>query len=160
MLRLVKSPVQETSLKADRGYDALRGIMERYSARTIPWAEVTRVAVLGLDAIAFNTGPRDFGAISTGRMETAPGIWGVWPDRQQATVKALLRGISPRVRHRSHFVGTDREAGFVHAATEVVGKRVKRVMERCHVAQRYRRGVERGRKHELQRFKQALSEKA
>src|SRR5205823_9582016 len=26
--------------------------------------------------------------------------------------------------------------------------------------QRYRRGVERGRKHELQRFKQALSEKA
>jgi transposase len=50
--------------------------------------------------------------------------------------------------------------GFVHAATEVFGKRVKLVIDRFHVAKRYRSGVDSLRKHELQRVKQEWSEEA
>lgn len=48
----------------------------------------------------------------------------------------------------------------MHAAKEVFGKRVKIVIDRFHVAQRYRRGLESLCKHELKRLKQELSEEA
>jgi len=41
--------------------------------------------------------------------------------------------------------------GFVNAAKEVFGKRVKIVIDRFHVAKRYRSGVDSLRKHELKR---------
>jgi transposase len=50
--------------------------------------------------------------------------------------------------------------GFVNAAKEVFGKRVKIVIDRFHVAKRYRSGVDSLRKHELKRLKQELSEEA
>jgi transposase len=48
--------------------------------------------------------------------------------------------------------------GFVQAAKEVCGKRVKIVIDRFHVAKLYRKGLDSLRKRELQRLKQELSE--
>lgn len=48
--------------------------------------------------------------------------------------------------------------GFIYAAKEVCGKRVKIVMDRFHVAQLYRKGLDTWRKQELQRLKKELSE--
>ena len=75
-------------------------------------------------------------------------ILGVLPDRKKATVKAFLRGIPPRLRQTIYAVCSDRYAGFVNAAKEVFGKRVKIVMDRFHVAKRYRRGLDKLRKPE------------
>ena|SRR5437870_253583 len=50
--------------------------------------------------------------------------------------------------------------GFVNATKEVLGKRVKIVIDRFHVAKLYRRGLDRLRKHELKRLTQELSEEA
>ena len=47
--------------------------------------------------------------------------------------------------------------GFMHAAQEVFGKRVKIVIDRFHVAKLYRKGLETLRKHELPRLKKELS---
>ena len=47
--------------------------------------------------------------------------------------------------------------GFIHAAQEVFGKRVKIVIDRFHVAKLYRKGLDTLRKHELQRLKKELS---
>jgi transposase len=86
-------------------------------------------------------------------------LW-VLPDRKKATVKAFLSGIPQRVRQTIHFVCTDMYEGFVNAAKEVFGKRVKIVIDRFHVAKRYRSGLDSLRKHECKRLKQELSEEA
>ena len=50
--------------------------------------------------------------------------------------------------------------GFVNAAKEVLGKRVKIVIDRFHVAQHYRSGLDTLCKKELKRLKKELSEEA
>ena len=48
--------------------------------------------------------------------------------------------------------------GFVNAAKEVFGKKVKVIIDRFHVAKLYRKGFESLRKSELKRLKKTLSE--
>jgi transposase len=116
--------------------------------------------VVGLDERSFKKGHRDFVAILTGRLETETIILGVLPDRKKATVKTCLSGLPQRLRDTIHSVCSDRYAGFVKAAKEVFGKRVKSVMDRFHVAKWYRRGLDRLRQHELTRLKKEVSEEA
>jgi len=152
--------VQDTSIKEDIGYEAIMGIIDRYIERDIHWEDMTRLDVIGLDEISLKKGHRDFVAIITGHIEAETVILGVLPDRKKATVKAFLSGIPQRVRQTLRFVCTDMYEGFVNAAKEVFGKRVKIVIDRFHVAKRYRSGVDSLRKHELKRLKQELSEEA
>jgi transposase len=93
-------------------------------------------------------GHRDFVTIITGRIETATMILGVLPDRKKATVKAFLSSIPQRLRRTIHAVCTDMYEGFVNAAKEVFGKRVKIVIDRFHVAKLSRRGLDKLRKQE------------
>ena len=158
VLRVGNSTVQDTSIKEDIGYEAIMGIIDRYIERDSNWEDMARFEVIGLDEISLKKGPRDFVAIITGRRATETVILGVLPARKNATVKAFLRGIPQRVRQTIHFVCTDMYEGFVNAAKEVFGTHVKIVIDRFHVAQQYRRGIDRLRKHELKRLKQALSE--
>ena len=160
LLSLVHRTVQDTSIKEDIGYEAIMGIIDRYIERDINWEDVTRLEVIGLDEISLQKGHRDFVAIITGRLETETVILGVLPDRKKATVKALLSGRPQRVRQTIHSVCADRYAGFVHAAKEVFGKRVKIVMDRFQVAKRYRSGLDSLRTHECKRLQQELSEEA
>jgi transposase len=160
LLSLVNSTVQDISIKEDIGYEAIMGIIDRHIERGINWEDVTRLDVIGLDEVSLKKGHRDFVAIITGRIETETVILGVLPDRKKATVKAFLSGIPQRLRQMIHFVCTDMYEGFVNAAKEVFGKRVKIVIDRFHVAKLYRRGVDRLRQHELKRLKQEVSEEA
>jgi|SRR5215831_6649023 len=144
----VNSTIQDICLKEDVGYEALMGIIDRYIEREINWKAVTYLDVLGLDEISLQKGHRDCVAIITGRMATETVILGVLPDRKKATVKAFLRGIPKRVRQTLHAVCSDMYAGFVNAAKEVFGTRVKSVIDRLHVAKLYRNGLEKLRKRE------------
>jgi transposase len=143
---LVNRTIQDVCLKEDVGYEAIMGSIDRYMAREINGEDLTQGAVLGLDEISLQKGHRDFVALITGRLETEPGILGGVPDRTTATVKACLRGISQRLRQTMYAVCSDRDEGFVHAAKEVLGKRVQSVMDRFPVAQRYRSGLDKLRK--------------
>lgn len=160
LLSLVNSTVQDTSMKEDIGYEAIMGIIDRHIERAINWEDVTRLDVLGIDEISLKKGHRDFVAIITGRIETETIILGVLPDRKKATVKTFLNGIPQRLRQTIHSVCSDMYEGFVNAAKEVFGKRVKIVIDRFHVAKLYRRGLDSLRKHELRRLKKELSEEA
>jgi transposase len=160
LLSLVNSTVQDASIKEDIGYEAIMGIIDRSIERDIKWEDVPRLEVIGLDEISLKKGHRDFVAIITGRMETETVILGVLPDRKKATVKTFLRSIPQRVRQTIHSVCTDMYEGFVHAAKEVFGKRVKIVIDRFHVAKLYRSGLDSLRKHECKRLKQELSAEA
>jgi len=145
---LVNSTIQEVCLKEEVGYEAIMGIIDRYMEREINWEDLTQGDVLGLDEISLKKGHRDFVAIITGRVATATVIVGVLPDRKKAPVKALLRGIPQRLRQTIHAVCSDMYEGFVHAAKEVFGKRVKIVIDRFHVAKLYRRGLDKLRQQE------------
>ena len=160
LLSLVHSTVQDTSIKEDIGYEAIMGIIDRYIERDINWEDVPRLEVIGLDEISLKKGHRDFVAIITGRIGTETVILGVLPDRKKATVKAFLSSIPQHVRQTIHSVCTDMYEGFVNAAKEVLGKRVKIVIDRFHVAKLYRSGVDSLRKRELKRLQQELSEEA
>jgi transposase len=142
LLILVNSTIQDVCLKEDVGYEALMGIIDRYIEREINWEDLTPVDVLGLDEISLKKGHRDFVAIITGRIETETVILGVLPARKKATVKAFLRGIPQRLRQTLHAVCSDMYEGFVNAAKEVCGKRVKIVIDRFQVAKRYRSGLD------------------
>jgi transposase len=142
LLSLVNSTVQATSIKEDIGYEAIMGIIDRSIEREITWEDGPRLEVMGLDEISLKKGHRDFVAIITGHRETETVIVGVLPDRKKATVKTFLSRIPPRVRQTIHAVCTDMDEGFVNAAKEVFGKRVKIVRDRFHVAKLYRSGLE------------------
>ena len=158
LLSLVNSTVEDVSIKEDIGYEAIMGIIDRHIERDINWEDIIRLDVIGLDEISLKKGHRDFVAIITGRIEAETIILGVLPDRKKATVKAFLSGIPQRVRQTIHSVCSDMYEGFVNAAKEVLGKRVKIVIDRFHVAKLYRSRLDRLRKQELKRLKQTLSE--
>ena len=158
LLSLINSTVQDVAIKEDVGYEAIMGIIDRHIERRVNWESLTQLDVVGLDEISLKKGHRDFVAIITGRVETETVILGVLPDRKKATVKAFLRGIPQRLRHTIHAVCSDMYEGFVNAAKEVFGKRVKIVIDRFHVAKLYRSGLDKLRKQELKRLKQELSE--
>ncbi len=158
LLSLVNSTVQDVSIKDEIGYEAIMGVIDRHIDRDINWEDFTQIEVIGIDEISLKKGHRDFVAIITARVASETVILGVLPDRKKATVKAFLQGIPKRLRRTIHSVCSDMYDGFVNAAKEVLGKGVKIVIDRFHVAKLYRKGLDNLRKKELQRLKQELSE--
>ena len=157
LLKLVNSTVQDVCMKEDIGYEAVMGILDRHIQGEVDWNQFTRLDVLGLDEISLKKGHRDFVTIVTGRLADETVILGVLADRKKSTVKTFLSRIPRKLRKMIQAVCSDMYDGFIHAAQEVFGKRVKIVIDRFHVAKLYRKGLDTLRKHELQRLKQELS---
>ena len=158
LLSLINSTVQDVALKEEVGYEAILGMLDRHIAQAIKWETVPRIEILGLDEISLKKGHRDFVTIITGRSQSQTVLLGVLADRKKATVKAFLQGMPRRVRHTIQAVCSDMYEGFVNAAKEVLGKRVKLVIDRFHVAKLYRAGLDTLRKQEVKRLKQTLSD--
>lgn len=158
LLSLVNSTVQDVALKEAIGYETIMGILDRHIAQVPQWETWSCLEVLGLDEIALKKGHRDFVTILTGRRQGEPVLVGVVADRKKATVKAFLKGMPRRLRQTIRVVCCDMYEGFVHAVREVLGRRVKLVIDRFQVAKLYRSGVDSLRKQELKRLKQTLAE--
>ena len=158
LLALVNSTVQDVCLKEDRGYEAIMGIIQRYIQQEVDWDQLLRLDILGFDEISLKKGHANFVTIVTGRSNDETVILGVLPDRKKVTVKAFLRRIPQRLRQTIQTVCSDMYEGFIHAAQEVFGKRIRIVIDRFHVAKLYRRGLETLRKQEIKRLKRVLPE--
>jgi len=158
LLKLVNSTVQDVYMKEEMGYEAVMGILDRHIQGEVDWNQFVRLDVLGLDEISLKKGHRNFVTIVTGRLDDATVILGVLADRKKNTVKAFLSGMPRKLRKTIKAVCSDMYDGFIHAAQEVFGKRVRIVIDRFHVAKLYHKGLDRLRKQELQRLKQELSE--
>lgn len=102
-------------------------------------------------------GHSNFVTIVTGRLDNATVILGVLPDRKKTTVKAFLAGMPQKLRKTIKVVCSDIYDGFIQAAKEVLGTRVKVVIDRFHVAKLYRKGLDALRKQEIKRLKRELS---
>jgi len=75
----------------------------------------------------------------------------VLSDRKKEHGQDVSLWLPPKLRKTVKAVCSDMYDGFIYAAQEVFGQRVKIVIDRFHVAKLYRKGLDTLRKQELQR---------
>ena len=86
-------------------------------------------------------------------------ILAVLENREKETVKKFFLSIPKRLRKKIKAVCSDLNIGFINAAQEVFGKKIRIVADRFHVARLYREKLDNLRKKEMKRLKKKLSEK-
>ena len=158
LLQLVNSTIQDVAIKEGLGYEAVVGIIDRHIATQVDWLEFARLEVIGLDEVALKKGHNDYVVIVTARLSDASlKVLAMLPDREKDTVKAFLRGIPSRLQRTIHTVCTDMWPAYINAVKEVLGQAVV-VVDRYHVAKKYRGCADTWRKQELRRLKAELPE--
>lgn len=157
LLACVNSTVLDISIKEGIGYDAVRGIIDRYIAKGVDWQTIKNLKVVGIDEISLKKGHQDFVTIVTGRMGDETMVLGILADRKKETVKRFLMSIPKKLRKQVCFVCSDMYTGFINAAKEVFGKKVQIIVDRFHVAKLYGKGLDELRKKELERLRKTLS---
>jgi len=85
-------------------------------------------------------------------------VLGILEDRTKKTVKDFLLSIPNDLAKTVKNVCSDMYDGFINAAKEVFGSKVRVVIDRFHVAKNYRKAIEKLRIKELKRLKKELSE--
>ena len=160
LLQVVNSTIHDVCIKEDICYEAIMGMMDRRIHHAIEWTAFTHLDVIGLDEITLKKGHKNFITIVTARIDGETIILGVLKDRKKETVKAFLRTIPLHLRKSVKSVCCDMYDGFINAAREVLGKRIKIIIDRFHVAKLYRKSLDNLRKKELCRLKEVLSEEA
>jgi transposase len=157
LLQLVNSTLQDVAIKENLGYEAVVGIVNRHVATQVDWGTFDRLEVVGLDEIALKKGHNDYVVIVTARFrDDQVNVLAVLPDRNKETVKAFLARIPTRLQRTIHTVCTDMWKAYINAAKEVLGEAVV-VVDRYHVAKKYRDCADKLRKQELKRLKTELS---
>ena len=152
----MNSTVEDVSLKEDVGYEAIMGIIDRYISTEVNWKAIQRLYVIGIDEIALKKGHKDFVTIVTMRVGNETRILAVLKDRKKETVKTFFSRIPTRLRKTVRAVCSDMYDGFINAAKEVFGDKVKIIIDRFHVAKWYRKGLDTLRKAEMKRLKNTL----
>ena len=154
---MVNSTIQDVALKEKLGYEAVVGIINRHISTQVDWYVFDRLEVLGLDEIALKKGHRDYVVIVTARLKNGQvKVLAVLPNRDKATVKTFLMDIPVRLQRTIHTVCTDMWQAYINAVKEVLGSAVV-VVDRYHVAQKYRDCADKLRQQELKRLKTELS---
>jgi transposase len=158
LLQLVNSTIQDVAIKEGLGYEAVVGIIDRYIAIQVDWREFVRLEVLGLDEIALKKGHKDYVVIVTTRLGNGRiKLLAVLADREKETVKTFLRRIPTRLQRTIHTVCTDMWQAYINAVKEVLDQAMV-VVDRYHVAKKYRDCADKLRKQELKRLKTELPE--
>jgi len=156
LLQLINATVEDVSLKERLAYDVVLGVIERRIAAQVDWTRYTALGVLGLDEIALKKGHRDFVVVVTARLpEGRIVILGVLPNREKATVQRFLQAIPAPLRATIHTLCTDMYESYLQAVREALPD-VRLVIDRFHVAQKYRDAADTVRKQELKRLKHEL----
>jgi transposase len=154
IVQLVNSTFSDVTAKEDVTADALLGMLDRWIARRVDWDAIEPFETLGIDEIALLKGHRNFVAVISAQTEAGHvQVLAVLPDRLKATVVAWLKTIPASIRSRIRTVCTDMWEGYITAVEEVLPTATL-VIDRFHVAQHYRDGVDKLRKQEVRRLKQ------
>ncbi|NTU78487.1 MAG: ISL3 family transposase [Chloroflexales bacterium] len=155
---LINSTLTDVAAKEDVTYDALLGVLDRWIGHPVRWETLPAFTTLGIDEIALTKGHRNFVAVVSARTSTGEvHLLAVLPDRRKATVAAFLASIPLARQAQIDTVCTDMWEGYVRAAQEVLAHATL-VVDRFHVAQHYRDGVDALRKQELRRLREELPE--
>lgn len=157
LVSCVNSTIADVAIKEKVSYDSVNGVVDRNIDKSVDWASIKKLDVIGIDEVSLKKGHQDFVTIVTGRSDGEIQVLGVLKDRSKQTVKQFFSSIPKRLRIFVRYVCSDMYDGFINAAKEVFGKRIRIVADRFHVAKLYREGLENLRKKELRRLQRALS---
>jgi transposase len=158
LLQLVNATVEDVSVKEGLSYDRVLGVLERRIRGKVDWSAYTALDVLGLDEIALKKGHRDFVVIVTAHLaDGRVAILGVLGNRNKETVVAFLRSIPERLRWTIYTACCDMYEGYTEAVRKEL-EHARIVIDRFHVAEKYRDSADTLRKQEQKRLKKELSE--
>ena len=144
-------------IKEGLSYDSVLGVLERRIDPRVNWSSFSQIGTLGLDEIAPKKGQGHYLVIVTSRQANGRlRILAVLPDRQKETILDFLRSIPERLKRSIQTVCSDMYEGYTEAVKEVLPQ-ARLVIDRFHVTEAYRAGLDQLRKAELRRLKQALS---
>jgi transposase len=154
----VNTTVSDTSRKLRLGQAQVESIVTRWVSPTVDWSRLVSLKRIGTDEIALTRGHGNFVAVISTRDEAGRiSVLAVLPDRLKATVKGFLESIPTALKSTIETVCTDMYDGYLNAAYEALPG-VTVVVDRFHVAQKYREAVDELRKQELKRLREELSE--
>ena len=157
LLQLVNATIEDVAVKERINAASIVGILGRYISVKVDWSQFTRLGQLGLDEIALTKGHGNFVAIVTSRSECGRiRLLAVLPDREKATVVDFLRSIPQRLKKTIECGCSDMYEGYTEAIREELPE-VRIVIDRFHVTEAYRDGLDSLRKQELPRLKKELS---
>ncbi len=146
-------------IKEGLSYDSVLGVLERRIDPRVDWSSFSQIGTLGLDEIAPKKGQGHYLVIVTSRQANGRlRILAVLPDRQKETILDFLRSIPERLKRSIQTVCSDMYEGYTEAVKEVLPE-ARLVIDRFHVTEAYRAGLDQLRKAELRRLKQALLER-
>jgi transposase len=158
LLSLINSTIQDVSIKENIGYDVIEGILNRNISTDIDWNTIEKIDFVGIDEIAVKKGHKNFVVIVTAMINGKLRILAVLDNREKATIKKFFKSIPKRLRKSVKAICSDLYVGFINAAKEVFGKKIRIIADRFHVAKLYRGSIDTLRKKEMKRLKKELSE--
>jgi transposase len=121
----VNSTFADVAIKEKVSYDSVSGVVDRNIHHSVNWTMIKTLNVLGIDEISLKKGHKDFVVIITDRCDDEVRILGVLKDRKKQTVKDFFLSIPKRLRRSLRYVCSDMYDGFINAAREVFGKKVR-----------------------------------
>lgn len=156
LLQLVNSTIEDAAVKEQISCASIVGILDRYISAKVDWSQYSYLGQLGLDEIALKKGHGDFVVIVTSRSKSGRiRLLAVLADREKATVVDFLRSIPQRLKKTIECGCCDMYEGYTEAIREELSG-VRLVIDRFHITEAYRDGLEGLRKRELKRLKKEL----
>jgi transposase len=150
---LINSTISDVSRKEGIGEGVISRLLDKYIEAEVNWDDIESLDQLGIDEIALKKGHKDFVTIVTSRIHGKIQLLGVLKDRKKSTIIEFFKSIPKRLKKTIKSVCSDFYEGFINAAKEVFGKRIRIVIDRFHLAKLYRKGLDTLRKKEMRRLK-------
>ena len=155
--QLINSTAADVARKENIDEGVIDRILKKYYQKEVNWNDFEKLGQIGIDEIALKKGHKDFVTIVTSRINGEIKILGVLKDKKKKTVKEFLQKIPKLLKKTVTSVCSDLYEGFINAAAEVFGKKIKIVADRFHVAKLYRGSFDKLRLKELGRLRKNLS---
>jgi transposase len=150
---LINSTISDVSRKEGIGEGVISRLLDKYIETEINWDDIDSLDQLGIDEIALKKGHKDFVTIITRRTQGNIQLLGVLKNRKKMTIIAFFKQIPASLKKTVTSVCSDFYEGFINAAKEVFGKRIRIVIDRFHLAKLYRNGLDNLRKKEMRHLK-------
>ncbi len=158
MRMLINSTIDDVARKEDVSSEEVESVLNRQVETKVNWDTIEKLTYFGLDEIALKKGHKDFVVIVSARINDSVQILAVLADRKKETVKTFLDSIPERIKKTIKMVCSDMYDGYINAVKEVLGNKIKIVIDRFHIAKHYRSCLNSLRKQELKRLKKELNE--
>ena len=159
MLLLVNSTLEDVAVKESLSADTIGRILDNQVSQNVEWNNFSRLGLIGVDEIAIRKGYNDYLTIITSRYKDKVRIVGVLKGREKLPLKAFLKQIPYRLKKTIEGVCCDMNEGYINAVLEGLKNKVPVIIDRFHVAKKYRQCLVELRKSELIRLRKKLNDK-